>query len=142
MRLAHAANVFGDGYEGSGIRPSTVLPRRANHDDMPVKIINDWKATLKDITQKQITGDGLEIVGRMHVYAQQHSIQPLIRLETGSVERDRDNNDISPHGKDSQMIVRPILEMLNEEQKHAHDIIESRIFGGESKVELSHTAIC
>ena len=114
--------MFGDGYEGSGIRPPTVLPRRANRDDNPKADHGRWPRNCWKNAR--------------------HSIQPLIRLETGSVERDRDNNDISPHGKDSQMIVRPILEMLNEEQKHAHDIIESRIFGGESKVELSHTAVC
>ena len=129
MRLAFAANAFGDVYK-LHIHPQRVLQRRANNDDMV--IIANWAALLKDMTRKQITEDGLENIRRLHAYAQENDIRPSIRLDNGELKPNARNrqgfNDVE---EASETGGRSTLTMLNDEQRNAHNIVERRLFGGE-----------
>ena len=130
MRLAFAANAFGDVYK-IHIHPQRVLQRRANNDDMV--IIANWAALLKDMTRKQITEDGLENIRRLHAYAQENDIRPSIRLDNGELKPDARNGQQGFNNVEeaSETGGRSTLTMLNDEQRNAHNIVERRLFGGE-----------
>ena len=103
-----------------------------------MKIFNNWAAVLNDITQKQIKVDGYENVNKLHIYAQQNNVQPSIRLDSDPGPHNRDKKEGPSRNDHYDAPTRPILGRLNNDQRKAHDIIESSIFGGESFMTLHH----
>ena len=131
MALAYTANVFGDPYKATVGRLAN-LPRRASPDDM--KIIDGWEHTLRELSRKQIERAGITDLTRMHTYSTK--LQPTIALHIDAEEATPKGTQSTSTGSGStnEAVGRPKVNMLNAEQRLAHDIIEGRVFGGESLI--------
>ena len=129
MKIAYAANVFGDTYKTS-VRRLADLPRRATLNDQ--EIIDNWETVLKELTHKQFEREGATDLGRLHLYTRDS--QPKILLNDDAdntanmikLEGDRR----SPAKLANESRNRSKLSMLNDDQRVAHDMIEGRMFGG------------
>lgn len=130
MLLARAANIFGDEYRQTvRTSESAGLERRATQDDM--KIFIAWEAILRDMTRKQLDEEGETNLNRIHLYSNPANTKPTIQLETSDKEAvphtTDDANDL--HVPQPTPSIRPKLDMLNADQRKAHDIIERHMFG-------------
>jgi len=123
MRLAHAANVFENGHTTKA-KQRSFLPRRANGEDM--EVISYWAAMLKDITLKQLMTDGQE---NLRVNAHHNEISPSLQLLDHEHHSQGTPNLQTVVGDAMACPNRPLLGILNAEQKKAHDIIERSVFG-------------
>lgn len=122
MRLARAANVFENGHAMKA-KQRTFLPRQANCDDM--EVISNWAAMLKDITLKQLMTNGQE---NLRVNAHQNEILPSLQLLDHEHHNQGTRNLQTVEGNAMVCPNRPLLGILNAEQKKVHDIIESSVF--------------
>jgi hypothetical protein len=132
MQLAHAANIFADGYQTTHRRSleGGAFLRRATADD--VKVFDSWQGILRDMTRKQLDEEGETNVRRLHLYSNMADTTPSMRIEDDAGKSSQKGKDaekvLDPQ---SQVSTRPKMDGLNADQRMAHDIIEQRMFGGE-----------
>ncbi len=131
MALAYAANAFGDPYKGRA-RRLVKLARRASPEDM--NIIDGWESTLRELSRKQIENAGFTDLTQIHTFSR--NLQPAIALDTDEENCTTEGVHSTAIGATSteNTVKRPKVNMLNVEQRLAHDIIEQRIFGGECRI--------
>jgi hypothetical protein len=139
MLLARAANVFGDEFRNATtISESPGLLRRATPEDM--KVFHCWEGVLKEITRKQQEEEGETNLKQIHLYAKRTINKPSIELESDSRSEAGQSTEEASPPQNSMHTNRPKLAMLNADQRKAHDMIESHLFGtcNNSKFERHH----
>jgi len=100
-----------------------------------MKIFDGWEKILKEMTRKQVEQEGETDIKRMHLYCDAKKAKPSLQLETHPSDSSR---NMSEQGKEpstvesaSHLALRPKRNILNEQQRKAHDKIEQHMFGGE-----------
>jgi len=115
MKIAYAANVFGDAYKTS-VRRLADLPRRATLNDQ--EIIDNWETVLKELTYKQFEREGVTDLGRLHLYTR--NSQPNILLNDDAdkmanmIKLEGDRRSLAELANESRN--RSKLSMLNDKE--------------------------
>jgi hypothetical protein len=130
MQAAFKGNVF-EASHHSPLLSAMTIGARADAEDL--KLFARWEKILQEITRKELTERGIVDLSTICPGENPRArvaqvVEPSLRqvstedtlLSSESVPRDSSPQEVRP---------RPRLDMLNEDQRRAHDIVENKVFG-------------